>query len=1110
IKSQIRVQTIKGNILYGIELTDVAFIIPSGDSITAQKIYLSYRLLSFITPQENKINKLVITKPVLYLTTQPSISKNNLNFNYLLPLLNIDRLQVINGKILKDTQTVYDSLSILCQLSLKPQAITIKIFESKIQLTTLKSQFNNIQGKIIWQNNTLSMTDIRATNNSLTINFDARYMLTENKFQISLHNFNYKLNNPNSQLSGILDCNGEILIDIVPFQWQIKNISADIFYKTKELKIQNNYFPDGGGTITIQNQRLNLEYLSHLNNNLLTNLSLIADLKFNPLTYEGELIFNNLPLSIKPLQDNYISGKATIRGIETNKILIGIFASAHQPKIESIIINIKIYDRRIEVERLSLKDNYSVLDVRNSKLIKQNKLFDNYDITFNNFSLELLSQLLNPYLNLKYDISGVANGNLTIQLHQDNISSSAKINIENGSYYNLNFKKINLAYQLNDIKKIKGLIEIKGDSVSWHDKNCEHFECQLKEEELSLYLKNILHSSIEIDGILSTDDHEIVCNVRKLQITTANETINSINPFSVGKKDSLFYLKDILLAIGSGLVTINITKESHYQPQFSIIANNINLSKIANLLQMPYPINGLINFSFINQSKQNNILLHISGYELEIPTNLFNKNEIKHHSNIKLKSINGEALFLDSILFVNTLKIVHNYDTSQIYGTLNINRESINQMPINLNITFNDPGAWLFFFLKDIIDVQSGKIYGQGRIQGTIKDPILDGQILISESDLLIVNTNTPCHNVSAQLDFEKTNIYIKNLQGTVSSGTLYSYGIIKLLELNKVDTLSISILLNNAPLQPDKDIFTILNGSLNIDMKTTNAFRGENLIVISGDITIKEALITKEFESSLSLPSKNTQNIYLNLKITGERDIWLRNQMCDIEFSANLNIFNQDDNQIYSGSLTALQGNFYYLDHTLKISKGEIIFDNISELNPHLDINAELATRQIQIQPDQTERIKIILSLTGRLNEPTFKFYSDPPYLSENDILSYLTLNVTWQEMSAFETRELLTNVLSTKFIGYFERELMKRIRNLIYLDYLWIESGLINGNGARVKVGKYISSNLYFSYEYDISGNVYDIFRIEYFFARSHEVIGEHDNDGRYRLKYQYKIRY
>ncbi|MEM2106713.1 MAG: translocation/assembly module TamB domain-containing protein, partial [Candidatus Bathyarchaeia archaeon] len=161
--------------------------------------------------------------------------------------------------------------------------------------------------------------------------------------------------------------------------------------------------------------------------------------------------------------------------------------------------------------------------------------------------------------------------------------------------------------------------------------------------------------------------------------------------------------------------------------------------------------------------------------------------------------------------------------------------------------------------------------------------------------------------------------------------------------------------------------------------MKTTNAFRGENLIVISGDITIKEALITKEFESSLSLPSKNTQNIYLNLKITGERDIWLRNQMCDIEFSANLNIFNQDDNQIYSGSLTALQGNFYYLDHTLKISKGEIIFDNISELNPHLDINAELATRQIQIQPDQTERIKIILSLTGRLNEPTFKFYSDP-----------------------------------------------------------------------------------------------------------------------------------
>jgi autotransporter translocation and assembly factor TamB len=111
---------------------------------------------------------------------------------------------------------------------------------------------------------------------------------------------------------------------------------------------------------------------------------------------------------------------------------------------------------------------------------------------------------------------------------------------------------------------------------------------------------------------------------------------------------------------------------------------------------------------------------------------------------------------------------------------------------------------------------------------------------------------------------------------------------------------------------------------------------------------------------------------------------------------------------------------------------------------------------------------------------------------------------------MTSSELRDNFTTALSQKLLGYFEREATKRIRNLVYLDYLWIESGLLTGYGARVAVGKYIGPKLYFTYEYDISGNVYDIFRLEYYLTKSHELVGEHDNEGRYNLKYQYKIRY
>jgi autotransporter translocation and assembly factor TamB len=111
---------------------------------------------------------------------------------------------------------------------------------------------------------------------------------------------------------------------------------------------------------------------------------------------------------------------------------------------------------------------------------------------------------------------------------------------------------------------------------------------------------------------------------------------------------------------------------------------------------------------------------------------------------------------------------------------------------------------------------------------------------------------------------------------------------------------------------------------------------------------------------------------------------------------------------------------------------------------------------------------------------------------------------------MTASELRETFTTAISDKLLGYFERELTKRLRGYIYLDYLWFESGLVGGTGAKVTVGKYIGPKLYFTYEYNITGTANDVFRLEYYMTKTHEIIGERDDESRYNLKYQYKIRY
>jgi autotransporter translocation and assembly factor TamB len=164
-----------------------------------------------------------------------------------------------------------------------------------------------------------------------------------------------------------------------------------------------------------------------------------------------------------------------------------------------------------------------------------------------------------------------------------------------------------------------------------------------------------------------------------------------------------------------------------------------------------------------------------------------------------------------------------------------------------------------------------------------------------------------------------------------------------------------------------------------------------------------------------------------------------------------------------------------------------------------------------MQINSGTAERIKIKLQMAGTLKQPVFNFSSDPAVLSQDDIMSYLTLNVTPQEISVTEQRAIFNKFVTERFLGYFEREIAKKLRSYIGLDYFQFESGLFEGGKtAKVTVGKYIARNLYATYTHNISGFTQDIFKVEYYINQSNGLIGERDEQGHYRLRYQFKFRY
>ncbi|MCX7785327.1 MAG: translocation/assembly module TamB [candidate division WOR-3 bacterium] len=1179
---QISAKEIKGNIFTSIVFSDVKIKFSSGDSLTAQSVKSEYNLFSILFKHRNLIRNLLIVKPNVYLVSHLKTVDTRVT-PFTLPIIFLNKLEIQNGAVFQNSKIVLDSFSMLSYLRLHPKTASALVNKANFYLPAIPLRIQNFNGNIHFHNNTLSLQNIRINTPSSMIQFNAFADFLNRYLSFDIQAGHYDLKEI-INLPGLFDINGQISLYFEKDNWNLLNIRSNLNYRALNLKLPYVKIADGKGKIEFIDTVANITCITpdsfYLNALCTFNFPNRKEVN-RPISYQGKLLFNNFNISIKSsnnklLQNNLglipqLDGFIEFNGIGFEQIEFNLLSSSKKPAIESISAKGAIKKGKLEIEKLRIKDRTSIL---NSTLYqvqtKPNNLMTKtqyWFLEFKDFSLYLVSEVLHQIVGSNLYFKGFVNGSCHLELSDKRIKADGELNVRKGlfllrkdylSEIDFKFEKLKLKFNLPDLQNLPEEINLCVESIFGIENQMSQFNFILNNKDFLLTARNWINNrfapieSLTISGTIQ-NAHQFSLNIlnidnliEHLQITTQGYFFTNTKEFRFGKKGSSFYLQGLTLKIGSGNISLDLTTYPNQKPQINFRAQQIDLKDIGNIIGKKPPTQGTINLQFMsiafsdsdgfNQIPNNSgYYIVLSGKDLKIPISLFAKQEnfklktlnSKFHNNIsviELKYLKGTATFDDFGFQLKQLTFVYAQDTSTITGKINFASNNSSDYGIDLNIVFRDPGAWIFFFLKTVLNVQYAKIYGQGKITGTFNHPVLSGEVKVFDARLLINSTQTLCHKVNAKLIFHNQKVFLDNLKGYTSNGIIQAHGFTELFNFTRLETLSCQIEFQDIPIRPHKDIMGIASGKVFIDYKPM-ANQSSNPLSLSGAVVIKEGLLTNEFAEPTSISSSQQLDINLNLTISAERGIWLRNRLCDIELSANLNIFSQTSINViiptqltqptrsvivYSGQLRAIQGIFYYLDHPLKITKGVINFDNISELNPSLDINAEVLTRPIEISSGLKERVKIILSLTGRFKEPIFTLSSDPAVLTENDIISYLNFNVTWQEMTSQEFKDAFSTALSEKLFGYFERELTKRIRNLTLLDYLSIESGLLSKTGAKITVGKYIGSRLYFTYEYNISGTSNDIFRLEYYIAKSHQIIGERDVNNRYNLKYQYKIRY
>lgn len=207
--------------------------------------------------------------------------------------------------------------------------------------------------------------------------------------------------------------------------------------------------------------------------------------------------------------------------------------------------------------------------------------------------------------------------------------------------------------------------------------------------------------------------------------------------------------------------------------------------------------------------------------------------------------------------------------------------------------------------------------------------------------------------------------------------------------------------------------------------------------------------------------------------KLTGEAKLqipgntWIRGKDMNFELEGALQALKSNENIDLFGTLKVKKGFYKIYGKDFTFNKGVLTFTGGREINPMIDFTVLYRFRDID-----KELRKLSLNITGRLDQPELEFFLDDKTIEEKDAIAYIVFGKSINQLSESQLNKISGNdnlALNLAF-DQLSNILKETLQRSSRLDVVEI-TGSDNLKNNSVMLGKYITNNLYLSYEHSFS---------------------------------------
>jgi hypothetical protein len=378
-------------------------------------------------------------------------------------------------------------------------------------------------------------------------------------------------------------------------------------------------------------------------------------------------------------------------------------------------------------------------------------------------------------------------------------------------------------------------------------------------------------------------------------------------------------------------------------------------------------------------------------------------------------------------------------------------------------------------------------------IQGKWSDPVIDGGISIQNAALGIQGLPYKITDADSYIYVDNNRIVVDSLSGSFAGGRIDARGFGRLNE-RKIEDFHIDTQLEDTTIRVSRGIVVNFDGELIVTGE-----HGRSSII--GQLDIKRARYTqrvdwksqlmkaKRFERPRGSLSR-FEKANLNVKITGDKDIVVNNNIAKATLRVELLLRGTVANPLLFGRLETDEGTVYFRNNEFEIINASADFIDSDKINPYFDIAAETSVKGYDVR----------ITIEGKMPELDLSLTSDPP-LDETDILALLTVGEIGSNLVGME--EGIGTVEATSFLtGKYQDVLEERMTTLTGLDRFQVEPYIAEDTGQigpRVTASKrLIEDKLFVTYSSSVGYSEGDVVKLEYRLNKSVSLIGVQDELG------------